>query len=340
MLSGGSITPTSRPGRDVLPEHIADLAGTFSFIGRGAGCRPAAMATMVAVSNGLAKRSRPPIPHNAFRFAKSHRTATGAQEMNRARHIGRGQGSERRVLPSASPFPEFTMAFQPIVDTAAGGTLFAYESLLRGRLGESAASVFATVPPERTLAFDAACRERAVEMVASFGARCGLSLNVSASAICDHRYGLRTTLRAAQRVGWPAGRLIFEMTEQEPIENRGKLARWIAAARNRGVTVAIDDFGAGYAGINSLLQLRPDMVKLDMGLVHGIDADRSRRAIVKGVVDACAVFGCRVVGEGVETEAEFVALASLGIGLMQGYVFARPGFACLPEIVRPVALTS
>ncbi|PSJ61525.1 diguanylate phosphodiesterase [Mesorhizobium soli] len=231
------------------------------------------------------------------------------------------------------------MAFQPIVDTAAGGTLFAYEALLRGRYGESAATVFASVPPERTLAFDAACRERAVEMAASFGVRCGLSLNVSASAICDHRYGLHTTLRAAQRVGWPAGRLIFEMTEQEPVEDKAKLSRWMAAARNRGVTVAIDDFGAGYAGINSLLQLRPDMVKLDMELVHGIDADRSRRAIVKGVVDACAAFGCRVVGEGVETEAEFTVLASLGIGLMQGYLFARPGIACLPEIVRPATLT-
>ncbi|MEP9373743.1 EAL domain-containing protein [Mesorhizobium sp. KR1-2] len=243
-------------------------------------------------------------------------------------------------MPSSSPFPEFTMAFQPIVDTAAGGTLFAYEALLRGRLGESAASVFANVPPEKTLAFDAACRERAVEMAASFGVCCGLSLNVWASAICDHRYGLHTTLRATQRAEWPARRLIFVMAEQEPVEDKGKLSRWIAAARNRGFTVAIDDFGAGYAGINSLLQPRPDMVKLDMGLVHGIDADRSRRTIVKGVVDACAVFGCRVVGEGVETEAEFAVLAWLGIDLMQGYIFARPGIACLPEIVRPAALTS
>ena len=236
------------------------------------------------------------------------------------------------------PSFEFSMAFQPVVDMHAGGKLFAYEALVRGPQGEGADTVFARILPENAVAFDAACRERALQMAASFGVRCRLCLNVSPSAIQHHRFGIHATLEAARRGGWPVRRLIFELTEQEPITDIGKLARWMAALRNRGVTIAVDDFGAGHAGLSNLLQLRPQMIKIDMALVRGIDADRSRQALVKGIVEACTAFNCAVIGEGVETEAEFLMLSGLGIGLMQGHLFAKPGFACLPEIIRPTSL--
>lgn len=233
---------------------------------------------------------------------------------------------------------DFTMAFQPIVDLVKGN-VFAYEALVRGPDGQGADSVFAQVPQRDSLAFDAACRARALEMAAAFGLTCKLSVNISTAAMCDYRFGIRDTLRVARRVGFPANKLIFEITEHAPIADMSEFRHWTAACRRRGITVAIDDFGAGYSTINSLFQQCPAMVKLDMGLVRNIDIDRSRQALVKGVVAACDALGSRIVAEGVETVHEWRTLSELGIGLMQGYFFAKPGLACLPA-VHPPSLTA
>jgi len=235
---------------------------------------------------------------------------------------------------------DFTMAFQPIVDTGAGGSVFAYEALVRGPAGQGAASIFASVTPASLNAFDEACRSRAIDMAASLGVSSRLSVNVSASAICDRRHGLHATLRRAKKLGWPVDNLIFEMTEHDPVSDLDKFGRWIAAARTRDVKIAIDDFGAGYAGLSSLLALRPEIIKLDLALVRNIDTDRGRQALVKGVVDACRSFDCTVIAEGVETEPEFSMLSQLGVTLMQGFLFARPGLASLPPISLPMSITT
>lgn len=235
---------------------------------------------------------------------------------------------------------EFTMAFQPIVNTGAGGSIFAYEALVRGPAGQGADRIFAGISPASLNAFDEACRSRAIDMAGSLGMSCRLSLNVSATAICDRRHGLHATLRRARKLGWPVDSLIFEMTEHDPVSDLDKLGRWIAAARKRDVKIAIDDFGAGYAGLSSLLALRPEIIKLDLALVRNIDTDRSRQALVKGVVDACQSFGCIVIAEGVETDTEFSMLSQLGVTLMQGFLFARPGLASLPAITWPMSITT
>lgn len=235
---------------------------------------------------------------------------------------------------------EFTMAFQPIIDTGAGETVFAYEALVRGPAGQGADQILASIPPTSLVAFDEACRSRAIDMAASLGMPSRLSLNISAAAICDRRHGLYATLRRARKLGWPIDNLIFEMTEHDPVADFDRLGRWIAAARSRDVKIAIDDLGAGYAGLNSLLALRPEIVKLDLALVRNIDTDRSRQALVKGVVDACRSFDCKVIAEGVETDGEFFMLSQLGVTLMQGFLFARPGLASLPAITWPVNITT
>lgn len=89
---------------------------------------------------------------------------------------------------------------------------------------------------------------------------------------------------------------------------------------------AIDDFGAGFAGLNLLADFQPDMVKLDMALVRGIDQSKPRRAIVAGVAAMCRELGIQVIAEGIETGEEMCCLRDLGIGLMQGYWFSRPLF--------------
>jgi len=99
-----------------------------------------------------------------------------------------------------------------------------------------------------------------------------------------------------------------------------------------GFLTAIDDFGAGFPGLNLLADLQPDIIKLDMALIRNVDTDRARRSIVAAMVTATNDLGIRVIAEGIETAQEFAALRDLGIDLMQGYHFAKPAFQALRDV--------
>ncbi|MDO9706707.1 EAL domain-containing protein [Paracraurococcus lichenis] len=233
---------------------------------------------------------------------------------------------------------EPAVAFQPILDMDRGGAVMAYEALVRGPDGQEAGWVLDQVPPGRLYALDSACRIAAVEEavrlgLAATGAK--LSVNVLPSAILDPATCMRTTLAAAERTGFPTGQLLFELSEQEKVADPRHLQRVIAGLRSMGFTVAIDDFGAGNAGLSLLADLTVDMVKLDMHLVRHCDADRRRRVILESITVACRALGIAVVAEGVETGAEYRTLRGIGIGLVQGFLFARPGFRHLPQAVLP-----
>jgi EAL domain-containing protein (putative c-di-GMP-specific phosphodiesterase class I) len=234
---------------------------------------------------------------------------------------------------------EFTMAFQPIVDVAAG-TVFAHEALVRGPNGEGAADVLARVTPESRYAFDRGCRVKAVELAARLGMTSKLSINFLPNAVYDPDRCLATTLEAAARCGFPLDRIIFEVTENERVADRAHLRRIFHTYRRHGFGTAIDDFGAGYAGLNLLADYQPDIVKLDMLLIRGIHLDAVRRAIVAAMVRVCRELGIEMIAEGVESVEEARTLASMGIALMQGYLFARPAFEALPAVATIAGLAA
>lgn len=221
------------------------------------------------------------------------------------------------------------MAFQPIVDLRSRDC-FAYEALVRGPKGEGAAIVFGQLGDGVLYGFDQACRIKAVEMAASLGMTTALSINFMPNAVYDPRHCIQSTLDASRRTGFPLDRIIFEASEAERITRQDRLIEILREYQTFGFRTAIDDFGAGYAGLSLLANFQPDMVKLDMELVRGIDASVPRRAILAGVLDVCRSLGIEVIAEGVETEGEMKALADAGVYLMQGYYFARPGFEALP----------
>lgn len=224
------------------------------------------------------------------------------------------------------------MAFQPIVDIGQG-SVFAYEALVRGPAGEGADAVLAGVQPDERYGFDQACRVTAIESAAALDLAAGgaaLSINFLPNAVHEPRACIRATLQTAARVGFPMDRLIFEITEAEAVSDPEHLNRIIAYYRAMGFRTAIDDFGAGHSNLNLLTRFRPDIVKLDMELVRGIDTDSARRTLLRHCVGLCEDLGITLVAEGVETEAEFHCVADAGVTLMQGYFFARPGLASLP----------
>ena len=233
----------------------------------------------------------------------------------------------------AAPFP-FSMAFQPIVDVTTN-RVHAYEALVRGPAGESAPSVLAQVTLANRYAFDQSCRARAIELATGLGivARgAHLSINFIPGAMYRPENCVRVTLAAARRHGLPLDRLQFEVTEGENVDDPDHLTAIFREYRKRGFRVAIDDFGAGYAGLGLLARFQPDVLKLDMGLIRGLDGNRVQRCIVAAVLSVCAELGIRAVAEGVETRAELDALRDLGVTLVQGYLLARPAFEALPDI--------
>jgi EAL domain-containing protein (putative c-di-GMP-specific phosphodiesterase class I) len=230
---------------------------------------------------------------------------------------------------------ELTMAFQPIVDIS-DGSVFAYEALVRGVDGAGAGAVIAQVTPDNRFAFDQLCRRRAVELAAQLGITSRVSINFMPNAVYQPALCLGTTLAAAKRHDFPIDRIMFEVTEGERIEDRPHLTNVLNEYKRQGFMTAIDDFGAGHSGLNLLAEFVPDVIKLDMELVRGIDHDRVRQSIVVGCVRLARDLKIRLIAEGIETEAEFVMLKGLGVKLMQGYLLARPAFEALPQVNVPV----
>lgn len=226
---------------------------------------------------------------------------------------------------------EFEFAYQPIVNVATR-TIFAHEALVRGPQGESAFSVLSKVNDDNRYTFDQACRVKAVKGAAELGMTELLSINFLPNAVYRPEACIRTTLDAAKKYNFPAKNIIFEVTEGEEVQNRQHLVNIFNEYRRLGFQTAIDDFGAGYAGLNLLAEYQPHIIKIDMDLVRDIDSIKAKQAIVEGVVLISAKLGVKVLAEGIETGAERDFLHSAGIDLMQGYLFCKPAFRALGTI--------
>ena len=223
---------------------------------------------------------------------------------------------------------QFDYAYQPIVDVA-DRRIFAYEALVRGPEGEGAASVLAQVNERNRYRFDQACRVKAIKTAALLGMNERISINFLPNAVYKPEVCIRTTLEAARVHGFPTERIIFEVTEGERVEDGPWLATILREYKRCGFLTAIDDFGAGYAGLTLLADFTPDIIKLDMALVRAVDTSRSRQAIVRGIVRICQELEIQVIAEGIETAGERDFFLGEGVTLMQGYLFARPAFRAL-----------
>ncbi len=228
---------------------------------------------------------------------------------------------------------DFTMAFQPIVDLDAG-KVWGYEALVRGPAGEPAHTVLSQVTEQNRYQFDQSCRVKAIETAGRLFDDDGLklSINFMPNAVYEPAACIRTSLAAAERVGLSRTRLMFEFTEQERVVDVAHLSHIVESYKRFGFITAVDDFGAGHAGLNLLAELSPDLLKLDMDLIREIDADRRRQVIVSSACAMARALGITVLAEGVETEAEARTLRGMGLSLMQGYLFARPEIRCLAPV--------
>lgn len=235
-----------------------------------------------------------------------------------------------------APFP-FSMAFQPIVNVESG-SIYAYEALVRSTGSESADSALRQITLENRHAFDQSCRVKAISLAAALGlanTHAKLSINFLPGAVYSPAACIQLTLKTARECGLPAHQLIFEVVEHEEVLDLAHLRGIVSDYRQRGLRVALDDFGAGHSGLNMLADFPTDIIKLDMALTRRLHQRTAALAIVKSMALLARTLGSDLIAEGVETLDEYAALRDCGITLMQGYLFARPGLETLPEFKMP-----
>jgi PAS domain S-box-containing protein len=209
----------------------------------------------------------------------------------------------------------FTPFFQPIVEVHTG-TVVGYEALSRFADAISPDIVFRMATRAGLgIELEAATLGAALEAAEILPAGAYLSLNASPALIRSGE--LRVLLEGRERA------IVLEITEHVAIDDYPAL-RVALAALGPTVRLAVDDAGAGYASLRHILELAPDFVKLDVGLIRGIDADPARQALIAGVGYFAAKRKLRLIAEGIETAAELAALRGLAIDYGQGFLLGRP----------------
>lgn len=226
---------------------------------------------------------------------------------------------------------DFTMAFQPIVQYSSK-TIFGYEALVRGLNNESAFSVISQVNDDNRYRFDQLCRVKAIALAAKLNISQMVSINFLPNAVYRPERCIRTTLEAAKEYGFPIAQIMFEFTEVEKVKDNQHIKNIVEYYKSLGFKTAIDDFGSGYSGLNLLADFQTDIAKLDMELIRNIDKDPVRQIVVKNTVAMFRELNITPLAEGIETKGEMCFLRDIGIGLMQGYYFAKPSFESLPEV--------
>ena len=135
----------------------------------------------------------------------------------------------------------------------------------------------------------------------------------------------------------PAQQIVVELTEHTRIDDYKASMRSFGHLRSLGMRIAVDDAGAGYSGLQHILRLRPDIVKLDQGLTGGIDTDAAKRALAISMVSFAHEIGAVLVAEGIETPEQLAVLRDLGVAWGQGYLFGRPGTISVASETRASA---
>ena len=212
------------------------------------------------------------------------------------------------------------MAFQPIV-RASDGQLFGYEALLRteeAAFPGPAAFIEAAERLGRTPELGRSVRG-AVARTRFSGGPTTVFVNLHPRDLNDD-----TLYDPAAPLSTEAPRIVLELTEREALDGAGNVRDQIARLRQLGFRIAVDDLGAGYAGLSSFALLGPEIVKLDMALVRGVDREPVKRRLIESITTLCKDMGVLVVAEGIETPAEREAISGLGCDLLQGFLIGRP----------------
>jgi EAL domain-containing protein (putative c-di-GMP-specific phosphodiesterase class I) len=289
---------------------------------------PRVSTAIAAVEHGALRYLTKPVDRQQLRdtigqAVQLHRLARVRRQLlelggEAARQIGDRVGLEVRFQRALA---ELYLHYQPIVCWS-DRTVFGYEALVRSRepsLPHPGALLDAAERLDQMHELGRRIRALAPVPIANAPSAALLFVNLHSSDLLDDElFGAQSPLAEV------ADRVILELTERAALDRIPDVKGKVRRLREIGFRIALDDIGAGYAGLNSFALLDPDVVKLDMALVRGLDLEPTKQRLVRSLLDLSRELGMLVVAEGVETHAERDILLQLGCNLLQGYLFARP----------------
>ncbi len=313
VAAGLEVTTTARIGSYVgVPLHLPDgrLYGTLCGVGHGAD---------------------PSLGPRDARLMKFLATIVEVELGREDEDSSRRQALLAEVRPLLSGHG-LKVVFQPIVELASGATV-GFEALSRFSLAPARPpdAWFATATEVGLgLELEMTAVEMALRSLGQLPTNCYLSLNVSAETACSDALG-------AALAGVDRARVVLEITEHAAVANYQGLNTALAPLRSQGVRLAVDDAGAGVASLHHILELAPEVIKLDISLTRGINDSPPRAALATALLSFGAATGAAILAEGIETPAEFNTLLRLGVAYGQGYLLGRPGSLPAPAKRRAAA---
>ncbi|MBJ7595259.1 MAG: EAL domain-containing protein [Candidatus Dormibacteraeota bacterium] len=231
----------------------------------------------------------------------------------------------RRVLDSLLMDNSIAAAVQPIIRLH-DRSVIGYEALARfppraqvRTPDELFASASSLNMQDRV---DLACLRAALAEAPKLG-EADLFVNVLIGTLLD-RAGMAALNDAVREAGVDPRSVVLEFSEREPVTDLARLQRIAAEVRAGGFRIAVDDAGAGHASMRVIAELRPEFIKVDRSLIHAVDSDRARRALVVALLSFSGHIGARLIAEGIETEAEREMLSTLGVMFGQGWLPGMP----------------
>jgi EAL domain-containing protein (putative c-di-GMP-specific phosphodiesterase class I) len=217
--------------------------------------------------------------------------------------------------------------YEPIVDVASR-TVFGYEALARGPEGTAFHSPLALfgAAEQHDLVFelDCLCRGSGLKGAVDFPAGTKLFLNILPTTIHDPNFRADRLIQTLEECKLCPSDVVFEISEQESISNFGAFREMRDYYRHLGFQFALDDTGSGYAGLEALLEITPEYIKMDRAFVSGIDQDPARQELLRALRSVADQTGAKIIGEGLDTLEELEMLGELGITFGQGWLFGHP----------------
>lgn len=296
---------------------------------------PSMSSAIAAVEHGALRYLSKPITSETLRETVAHAVMLGRvgrvrRQLLEATGLTDGHLADRACLEARydRALGQLYIEYQPIVAWSSR-SVFGYEALVRSTeptLATPAALFDAAERLGRLHELSVRIRWLSTEPWPRAPGNALLCVNVHAQELLDE-----DLFREEGPLFETRERIILEVTEKSRLEQIPELGQRIARLRSMGYRVALDDVGAGYAGLSSFSLLDPDVVKLDMALVHELDASPVKQRLVSTMIGLCKELGMSIVAECVETEAERDVLVGLGVDLLQGFLFSRPA----PPFARP-----
>ncbi len=239
---------------------------------------------------------------------------------------------DESTLPSGT---DFSFAFQPIIDPMSQRVI-ALEALIRGKDGETPATYFDKFKPEDVYTADLQSKKTAFAMASALGLNHKmLSVNLLPMTLVNRPDAVSFLINEIAAHGLVPEQIIVEFTESEVISRFDTFAQAVKSLKAAGICVAIDHFGAGFAGLQLLSRFQPDRIKISRELITDVHKSGPRQAIIQAIIKCCASLEIMISAVGVEKPEEWMWLESAGIEIFQGNLFARACLNGTPSVAWP-----